>query len=154
MEIRTAISPADFDAFRALADDYEAALPEALRHEAWPAERDDVARHYGAPHTVLLAREGSRDIGCVVMAARDADSVVVKKLYVCPEGRAAGTGRALMDALIAQARERGCARVLLDTHAEELPAAYRLYQRLGFRDRAAYECVDYGCATFMELHLR
>jgi len=149
VRIRQASASADFDAFRALADEYEESLPETLRHAAWPQERLRPAAAYAPPHAVFLAEIGERAVGCVVLAAHDADSVVVKKLYVTPAARTSGSGRALMNALIDAARKRGCARVLLDTHAEQLPAAYRLYLSLGFRERDEY----YGCATFMELTL-
>jgi GNAT superfamily N-acetyltransferase len=146
-------SPDDFDVFRALADEYEASLPVELRHGGWPAERLNPRAAYGAPHAVFLAEQDGIAVGCVVLTHRDAHSSIVKKLYVTPGARASGAGRALMHTLIAHARTRGHDRVLLDTHAEQLPAAYRLYCSLGFRERDAYERVDYGCATFMELTL-
>lgn len=153
MEVRIAASTSDFEAFRTLADEYEASLPEELRHAAWAAERVSLNAAYGPPHAVFLAVEDGRAIGCVVMSARDDGTMIVKKLYVTPSARTGGTGRALMQALIDEAHERKSARILLDTHAEQLPAAYKLYQKLGFRERDAYEPVDYGCATFMELAL-
>ena len=153
MPIRQASCAADFDAFRRLADEYEESLPQELHHAAWPAERVNAEAAYGAPHAVFLAEIDGRDVGCVVLAAHDAQSVVVKKLYVTPSARATGSGRALMTALIEEARKRGCSRVLLDTHAGQLPAAYRLYLSLGFTERDAYAPVDYGCPTFMELSL-
>jgi GNAT superfamily N-acetyltransferase len=153
VRILQASSSDDFGVFRALADEYEESLPHALRHAAWPQERLDVENCYAPPHAVFLAESRERAVGCVVLAANDDESVIVKKLYVTPEARASGGGRALMNALIDEARRRGCARVLLDTHAGELPAAYRLYLSLGFQEREAYAPVDYGCATFMELTL-
>ena len=46
-----------------------------------------------------------------------------------------------------------CDCVVLDTHAERLPAAYGLYLSLGFSDCDAYGTVDYACPTYMELRL-
>jgi GNAT superfamily N-acetyltransferase len=151
LNVRLASSPDDFDAFRALADEYEESLPQELRHERWPAERLNPRAAYGIPHAVFLAEQDGIAVGCVVLAHRDAQSSIVKKLYVTPAARESGAGRALMHTLIAHARTHGHKRVLLDTHAEQLPAAYRLYCSLGFRERDPYERVDYGCATFMEL---
>lgn len=153
MTIRFASTAADFDAFRALADEYEEYLPEELRHAAWPAERLNVSTLYAPPHAVFLAEEDGATIGCVVLYERDDACAIVKKLYVTPRARTGGTGRALMNALIGEARSRGCSRVLLDTHAEQLRAAYALYLSLGFRERACGETVDYACPTFMELPL-
>lgn len=157
MQIRIASSPADFDAFRALADEYEESLPPELRHAAWPAQRVDAGALYAQPHAVFLAEADGEAVGCVVLFVPDVtgstQDVVVKKLYVTPRARTGGTGRALMNALIDEARKRGCSRVLLDTHAEQLPAAYALYRRLGFREREPFGDVDYACPTFMELDL-
>lgn len=153
MTIRIASSRADFEAFRALVDEYEESLPLELRHDAWPVERVDPGTFYAAPQMVFLAEQGGEAIGCVVLAPCGSDRVIVKRLYVTPRARTGGTGRALMNALIGEARMRGCNRVLLDTHAEQLPAAYRLYQRLGFREREPFADVDYVCPTFMELDL-
>jgi putative acetyltransferase len=151
--VRIAASAADFSAFRDLVDEYEASLPEQLRHNSWPAERNDVPAAYAPPHAVFLATGDDRAVGCVVLAPHDDAAAAVKKLYVTPKARVSGSGRALMTALIDEARSRGYERVLLDTHAEELPAAYRLYQSLGFLERTAYVPVDYAGATFMELLL-
>lgn len=153
MTIRLAVTASDFAAFRDLADEYEASLPPELRHAAWPVERENPGAVYAPPAAVFLAERDGHATGCVVLAPRDEASVVVNKLYVTPSARTGGTGRALMTALIDEASRRGCTRVLLDTHAERLPAAYKLYQTLGFRERDAFSAVDYGCATFMELHL-
>jgi len=157
MTIRIASSPAEFDAFRALADEYEESLPLELRHATWPAERVNVSAFYARPHAVFLAEQDGAVIGCVVLFVPSEPSltndVIVKKLYVTPRARTGGTGRALMSALIDEARKRGCSRVLLDTDAEQLPAAYNLYQRLGFREREPFGQVDYACSTFMELIL-
>jgi GNAT superfamily N-acetyltransferase len=152
VRIRVASSARDFDAFRALADEYEESLPQELHHEAWPSERLHAAAAYAAPHAVFLAEADGHDAGCVVLWDRQ-DAAVVKKLYVTPSARKSGAGRALMLALIDETRRRGYDRVLLDTHAEQLPAAYRLYCSLGFRERDAFDRVDYACATFMELTL-
>jgi mycothiol synthase len=45
--------------------------------------------------------------------------------------RGSGLGRALAEAALARARERGCARVELDVNAAN-PAALALYESLGF----------------------
>ena len=45
--------------------------------------------------------------------------------------RGAGLGRALTEAVLQRARDRGCARVELDVNIEN-PAALALYRSLGF----------------------
>jgi ribosomal protein S18 acetylase RimI-like enzyme len=56
------------------------------------------------------------------------------ELYVVPAHRGHGLGRALMEAAIAQARERGADYMLLGT-GEDDTAARALYERLGFINR-------------------
>ena len=50
-------------------------------------------------------------------------------IYVRPQFRGRGIARALMAHLIAEARDRGCTKLWL----ESTPQAYHLYLRLGFR---------------------
>jgi ribosomal protein S18 acetylase RimI-like enzyme len=63
--------------------------------------------------------------------------------------RGGGVGRALAQAAIARARERGCRRIELDVN-EDNPAALALYEGLGFSawvDRAG------GRNLLMRLHV-
>lgn len=53
-------------------------------------------------------------------------------VYVNPAQRGTGLARRLMQAAIAEARNRGLAAIVLSVSADNLPAA-RLYQSLGFR---------------------
>jgi GNAT superfamily N-acetyltransferase len=60
----------------------------------------------------------------------------LEDLFVEPGRRRAGVGRALMEASLARARERGCARVQLDAN-ERNDAAIALYRTLGFESGLA-----------------
>jgi putative acetyltransferase len=73
---------------------------------------------------------------------------------VQPAFRQHGVARALIDDLVAAARDRGYVRIVLDTDREQLAAAYRFYTTYGFKECAPYvEAVGYACPTFMELPL-
>jgi GNAT superfamily N-acetyltransferase len=65
-----------------------------------------------------------------------AEDCWLEDVFVDPEHRGRGLGRALVDAAIACARERGCRRVELDVN-EANPEALALYGGLGFSARAA-----------------
>ena len=55
----------------------------------------------------------------------------LEDLFVDPSARGAGLGRAMVDAAIARAEERGCRRIELDTD-EDNTAALSLYGAAGF----------------------
>ncbi len=130
-------------AFYTLIAEYEASLPPELRHAKLE------------PFTVaFMASLDGAPCGCLALGERDARTGIVKRLYVKPSFRGHGVARALMDELLATARERGYTRVILDTNREELAAAYQLYLSMGFSEYAgADEGVEYACPTFMELKL-
>jgi len=132
---------------------YELDLPESLRHGPVP-EPSQLAMIYAAPSAAFLARVQDAAVGCVVCKPQDASTAVLARLYVEPHARKSGAGRALVNAVIDFARERGFERLVLDTHAELLPAAYRLYGSLGFVEYQP-DCgvQDALCSTFMEFKL-
>lgn len=88
--------------------------------------------------TVLLAGEGPD--GLAVLRFRpaiwsEALECYLAELYVVPPLRGRGLGRALMQAAIALARERGADRIELGTEDTDV-AARALYESLGFSNRA------------------
>lgn len=136
-------APGASSRLRELLEEYENALPPDLRHASEPAF--DIA---------FLARFGNDCVGCAGVSGAASGTAVLQRMYVQPAHRGKGAARALAQAAIAYARERGCERIVLDTHAEQLHAAYTLYRSLGFEECRPYGEVDYACPTFMELRLR
>jgi GNAT superfamily N-acetyltransferase len=55
----------------------------------------------------------------------------LEDLFVVEQARGTGAGRALAEACIERARDRGCGRIQLDTNEDNEPAL-RLYKSLGF----------------------
>jgi ribosomal protein S18 acetylase RimI-like enzyme len=87
--------------------------------------------------TVLLAGEPPR--GLALLRFRPSPwtetlDCYLEELYVVPEHRGHGLGRALMEAAMALARERGAAHMDLGT-SEDDTAARGLYESLGFTNR-------------------
>ena len=81
----------------------------------------------------------------------------IKRMFVDPNFRRVGAGRALLSGLLAEARKAGYKKVRLDS-PKFMEAAHALYRSVGFRDIAAYpemeipaEFKDY--LLFMELDL-
>ena len=61
-----------------------------------------------------------------------AEDCWLEDLYVVEEGRRSGLGRALIEAALEAARERGCVRIELDVDEDNEPAL-ALYEACGFR---------------------
>ena len=116
-------------------------LAEFRDHEGrdWPPEetmRAGVERLIGRDDTEYLLG-GDPAAGVVQLRYRygiwwDAEDCALEDLFVRAEARGSGLGRALVEAAIERARERGCRRMELDT-AEENEPALALYGSLGFR---------------------
>ena len=61
----------------------------------------------------------------------------MKRLYVAPEGRGFGVGRALVEAILDVARRAGYAEIKLDT-LPSMTEAIAMYRRSGFEPTAPY----------------
>jgi GNAT superfamily N-acetyltransferase len=62
----------------------------------------------------------------------------VKRMYVRPQARKRGLGRALLNQLLEEARQIGYAQIRLDS-AHFMIEAHQLYRTNGFREIEAYE---------------
>jgi GNAT superfamily N-acetyltransferase len=145
-------SPQAFGALHALLVEYERDLAPDLRHGPEPALAQ-VKQQYVQPNAAFLALFDGTYGGCAVVVLRDNATAMLRHLYVTPHLRGQGAARALTLAAIDYARERRCTRMVLDTEARRLRAAYELYRSLGFVECEAYGEVDYRCPTFMALQL-
>jgi putative drug exporter of the RND superfamily len=86
---------------------------------------------------LLLARRGTAVIGCVGLRVLPGGLGEVTRVFVGPAARGAGVGGLLMRAVEDAARDRGLARVRLDTRSE-LAEARRLYARNGYQPAAPF----------------
>lgn len=81
---------------------------------------------------LLLARRDGSAAGCIALKGHDATTGVLKRLYVRPGFRGEMIGRQLVTALIAEARQIGYQRLILDSH-KSMTAAHAIYEAAGFR---------------------
>jgi ribosomal protein S18 acetylase RimI-like enzyme len=77
----------------------------------------------------------------------------MKRLFVKPEFRGCGLGRRLAEKLIGDARSMGYSAMRLDTVAEKMGDAVRLYKALGFREIPAYYSGARAGTLYFELRL-
>jgi putative acetyltransferase len=141
--IRPAL-PDDRETVRGFLREYADGLGVDLSFQDFESELADPLGFY---ELVLLA-----DDGCVALRRIDELICEMKRLYVRPAGRGSGLGRQLAEAVIAEARERGYRRMLLDT-LPEMRAAQVLYRSLGFRETEPYRHNPVPGAAFLELRL-
>jgi ribosomal protein S18 acetylase RimI-like enzyme len=78
----------------------------------------------------------------------------MKRLFVKPEFRGRGIGRRLVEKLIGDARDLDYWVMRLDTVAEKLGDAVRLYKALGFYEIPAYYPNARASTRYFELRLR
>jgi ribosomal protein S18 acetylase RimI-like enzyme len=159
MPLRTATTPPELDAVRQLFRDYAHELDVDLCFQDFEAELQELPGPYASPNgTILLAYRSDDDppadaVGCVALKPLDGKEVCeMKRLYVVPEHRGEGWGRILAEAILAEARHRGYARMRLDTLAS-LHAARALYRTLGFKEITAYYENPLADVIYMETHL-
>jgi putative acetyltransferase len=100
-----------------------------------PVEVPDLfafATHYEPPRgAFFVVRAGDRVVGSVGVETLDGASAELHRLYLDAELRGRGTGRALVEAVLAWCRVRSITRLMLwsDTRFE---LSHRLYTRMGF----------------------
>jgi len=137
------------DGVRVLFREYAASLPFALDFQDFEREVDELPGAYAPPRGALLLARGA---GCVGLRPIDDTTCELKRLYVRPSARGTGLGRRLTEAVIAEARRLGYARMRLDT-VPGMDAAQSLYEQLGFREIAPYRSNPIPGARFLELEL-
>jgi ribosomal protein S18 acetylase RimI-like enzyme len=77
----------------------------------------------------------------------------MKRLYVRPQFRGKGLGRALAERVIADARQISYKQLRLDTVEPMMRAAVAMYRQLGFGEIAPYRENPIEGALYMELQL-
>ena len=83
--------------------------------------------------TFLVAREDGRAVGCGAIRLTDGLTAEVKRMYVEPDRRGRGVGRAVLAGLEAAARQLGAQRLVLETGSHS-PDAVALYRHAGFSE--------------------
>jgi GNAT superfamily N-acetyltransferase len=85
---------------------------------------------------VFFAMEKDRCLGTVALKRLDEDSFEFAKLIVSEQARGRGIATHLINRCISRCRENDASELWLQT-TKKMPAAHRLYYKLGFDDRPA-----------------
>ena len=156
LEIVQAQGENDLQAARTLFAEYAASLGVDLGFQGFAEEVAGLPGDYAPPRgCLLLGFHEGRIAGCVALrdlAVQGEGICEMKRLYVRPDCRGSGAGRALAEAVIAEARRIGYSRMRLDT-LPSMERARALYQDLGFREIPAYRYNPVARTAFLELRL-
>lgn len=107
------------------------------------------------PHVLFaVARDASgRAVGCGAVVL-EAEAGELKRMFVSPLARGQGVAQRLLDRLEADAVQRGCRVLRLETGPYQ-PEALGLYARCGFERRGPFGgYADDPLSVFMEKRLR
>jgi putative acetyltransferase len=141
---------------RALFQEYAASLGFDLGFQDFQRELQGLPGEYAPPAgRLLLALVARQPAGCVGLRRRPlaGNACEMKRLYVRREHRGSGLGRALVEAVVSEARAAGYERLRLDT-VPQMREARVLYASFGFREIEPYRFNPIVGTAFMELDLR
>ncbi|MEQ1901253.1 MAG: GNAT family N-acetyltransferase, partial [Devosia sp.] len=112
-------------------------LPSSPIEFQWKMTVDEMA---GEDTTVFVARtEDGRAVGMGALKMAGDGLAEVKRMFTRPEVRGQRVGSALLAAITDLARQKGVAKLLLETGTgPAFAAAYRLYENSGFAVRGAF----------------
>ncbi len=134
------VSPSDLEAVRGLFRAYAASLPVDLGYQGFEDELASLPGAYQPPQGGLLLARGADGsaLGCGAFRpmARAGDCEM-KRVYIAPQARGLGLGVAMVEGLMAMARQAGYRMIALDT-LPSMVEAHRLYAKLGFTPIAPY----------------
>lgn len=149
-------SPADLAATLELFNTYAISLGVDLAFQSFTTELASMPGKYAPPSGELfLARDyHGKAIGCVGLRplVEGERSCEMKRLYVTPEGRGLGLGKALVDSIIREAEDKKYRVMRLDT-LSSMVQARKLYEKVGFREICAYYETPLVDTVFLEKEL-
>jgi putative acetyltransferase len=109
----------------------------------------DLEAYAGADVALFVAREAGVVLGCGAYRLQGDGSAEVKSMFVLPEARGRGIGRAILATIETALRGR-VTTLRLETGIEQ-DAAIRLYESAGFRRRGPFGSYrDDPLSVFME----
>src|ERR1700744_2676676 len=132
---------------------YAKALPVDLAPQGFSQELKSLPGVYAPPDgELLLAKRGDHVLGSIALKRLEPRVAEIKRLFVRPQARKAGIGRALVAAMLKTAKERGYLQIKLDT-LPQMQGAIALYKSFGFAPIAPYGSHPYPGLVTLGLKL-
>jgi putative acetyltransferase len=154
LTLAQAESPQQIAQARELFLEYVQSLGFSLCFQNFDKELAELPGDYAPPEgRLLLAEYEDQLAGCVALHKLDPAICEMKRLYLRPQFRGKGLGRALAGRIIAEARQIGYRHMRLDTVEPVMKDAVAIYRTLGFREIAPYCSNPIAGALYMELEL-
>jgi GNAT superfamily N-acetyltransferase len=140
---------------RKLFREYEAWLDVDLCFQSFEEELENLPGKYSAPEGGLfLAAVDGKVAGCIAFRKIDDKTCEMKRLFVREDFRGFGLGGKLIEKFFEKARDAGYLSVLLDTLADKMPSAIRLYKSFGFTETKPYYQTPLRETIFMQYYLQ
>jgi len=133
--------------------EYAKSLDFKLCFQDFDKELASLPGEYAPPSgRLFIAIEKSKPVGCVGLRPLQDGACEMKRLYVKPDHRREGIGRAMAQLVISEANAIGFSKMRLDTVSSMIPAI-TLYKSLGFREISPYRFNPIEGAVYLELDL-
>ena len=141
---------------RTLLEAYHDQLLTEVSETSLTAELRTLPAPYAPPGgALLLARDGlGQAVGCVGVREHSGSACEIKRLYVVPDARGSGLGRALVRAAIDHARAMGYTEMLLVAIESSTAAAQAVYRAVGFEPTEAFRQVSGDCGGVSISYMR
>jgi ribosomal protein S18 acetylase RimI-like enzyme len=147
------ITEEQLEDIKILFKEYEQSLDFKLHFQDFNDEFAKLPGEYALPHGCLILASYKDNIaGCVALRKLDEKICEMKRMYVRPDYRRKGIGRAMAEQMIEFALAHGYERMRLDT-IDTMNAAISLYRSLGFVESEPYRYNPIKGASYMELSL-
>jgi putative acetyltransferase len=147
-------TPAQIALARELFLEYAQSLGFSLCFQNFDQELAGLPGDYAPPAgRLLLAEYEGQLVGCIALHKLADGICEMKRLYLRPQFRGKGLGRALADRIIAEARQIGYQCMRLDTVEPVMRDAVAMYRKIGFKEISAYCNNPMPDTLYMELIL-
>src|SRR5258708_13614374 len=147
-------TPAQIAQARELFLEYAQSLGFSLCFQNFDQELAGLPGDYAPPSGRLLLAECNGQLAaCVALHKLEVDICEMKRLYLRPQFRGHGLGRALAERIITEARKIGYHSMRLDTVEPVMKDAVAMYLKLGFKEIAPYRPNPIAGPIYMELKL-